>query len=213
MPIINANFVVLDTELTGLDETKDSIISIAGIKMVGKRIKIADCSYNFLAPSCKMNRENILIHGLVPSELEGYTDKKQILRSFLSFLEDSIIVGHFIIIDLAFLKKEVRQHLNISFNPLTIEILFIYRWLIDIKVLPEEFRVNTSLVDIAQSLGIEVKELHNALNDAFITAQIFQRFISYLATVKVFTIDSLLKIGKPIVSGYIGLKQQKQHIY
>lgn len=212
-PIANANFVVVDTELTGLNEGKDSIISIAGIKMIGKRIKIADCSYNLLTPSTTMNRDNILIHGLVPSELEGYTDKKQIFRNFLYFLDDSIIVGHFIIIDLAFLKREIRQHLNVNFNPISIEILFIYRWLIDIKVLPEEFRANTSLVDIAQSLGVEIKEVHNALSDAFITAQIFQKFIGYLATVKIFTIDSLLKIGKPIVSGYIGLKQQKQHIY
>lgn len=212
-PIVNTNFVVIDTELTGLDESKDSIISIAGIKMMGKRIKIGDCTYSLLTPLSSLKRDNVLIHGLVPSELEGYRDKNQILRNFLYFLDDSIIVGHFIIIDLAFLKKEIRQYLNINFNPISIEILFIYRWLIDIKVLPEEFRTNTSLVDIAQSLEIETRGIHNALADAFITAQIFQKLIGYLATVKIFSIDYLLKIGKPIVSGYIGLKQQKQHIY
>lgn len=206
--IHDANFVVVDTELTGLDESRDEIISIAGVKMTGKRIKMGDVFYKLVKPSCPLKRDSILVHGIVSSELEESPHIKQVLQKFLLLFKDSIIVGHFISIDIAFLKKEIRKHLKEDFDPIAIDTLFIYRWLIKTKILSEDFESNISLVDIARSLNIEVKELHDALSDAYITAQVFQKLIVYLGEVKVTTVDTLLKIGKPNVSGYIGLKQQ-----
>ncbi len=208
VPINDAHFVVLDTELTGLDESRDEIVSIAGVRMKGKRIKIDNTFSRLVKPTCQLKREGILIHGIVASELQSSPHIKQVLEEFLEFFRDSIIVGHFIIIDLAFLRREIRRHLGEDFNPIAIDTLFLYRWLVKTKALPEDFLNNTSLWDIAKSMGIEAKEMHNALSDAFITAQIFQKLLVYLAELKILTVDSLHKIGKPNVSGYIGLKHQ-----
>ncbi len=208
VPIRDANFVVVDTELTGLDESRDEIVSIAGVRMRGKRIRIGNTFSRLVKPSCQLKKEGILVHGIVSSELQSSPHIKLVLEEFVEFFRDAIIVGHFIIIDLAFIRREMRRHLKEDFNPIAIDTLFIYRWLVKTKALPQDFINYTSLWDIAKSINIEAKEMHNALSDAYITAQLFQKLIVYLAELKVSTLDALLKIGKPNVSGYIGLKQQ-----
>lgn len=208
LPIYEADFVVIDTELTGLDESRDEIVSIAGVRMKGKKIKLCNVFSRLVKPTCPLKKEGILVHGIVTSELQSSPHIKPVLEEFLEFFRDSIIVGHFIIIDLAFLRREIRRHLKEDFNPIALDTLFIYRWLVKTKAFPEECLNYTSLWDIAKSMNIEAREMHNAMSDAFITAQVFQKLIVYLAELKISTVDSLLKIGKPNVSGYIGLKQQ-----
>ena len=42
MALESARYVVIDTELTGLDEKKDSIVSIGAVRMEGGRIEMGD---------------------------------------------------------------------------------------------------------------------------------------------------------------------------
>jgi DNA polymerase III epsilon subunit-like protein len=57
------------------------------------------------------------------------------------------------------------------------------------------------LYDIVKEFGIPVNGAHNALMDAFITAQLFQRFIPLLARTEVREIGELLRIGSPFKGG------------
>lgn len=50
--------------------------------------------------------------------------------------------------------------------------------------------------DMANKYGIEVKTLHNALYDAYITAQIFQRQIWQLQSYGITTLGDLVRISK-----------------
>lgn len=45
------NYVVVDTELTGLNERRDSIISIGAIKMHGGRIDMGNTFYKLVKPN------------------------------------------------------------------------------------------------------------------------------------------------------------------
>lgn len=194
-PISETNFVVVDTELTGLNEFRDNIIAIGAIKMKGKTIKLGDVFYRTVSPSTKkFRRESIMIHEITPSELEKCPEIKPILREFIKFATDSILVGHCVDIDLAFLKREIKSNIGEIFDPFAIDTLLIYKWLIKKEVLPADFSNKNSLEDIALSLGIEAKDLHDALSDAFITAQVFQKLLVYLSDLKIFTIEELLNI-------------------
>ncbi|GEM_PF-363340 len=190
------NFVVVDTELTGLNEFRDNIIAIGAIKMKGKAIKIGEVFYRTVSPStAKFRKESIMIHEITPSELENCPKIEPILREFLDFSKDSILVGHCLDIDISFLKKEIRNNLNLVFEPFGIDTLLLYKRLIKRGVLPESFQYKNSLEEIALSLDIEAKELHDALSDAFITAQIFQKLLCYLVDLRIFTVGELLSIG------------------
>jgi hypothetical protein len=54
---------------------------------------------------------------------------------------------------------------------------------------------------MAASFDISSNGAHNAVMDAFITAQIFQRFIPWLERSGVMTLGDLLRIGNPEKGG------------
>lgn len=195
-PIGETDFVVVDTELTGLNTFMDNIIAIGAIRMKGRTIKIGDIFYRTVSPSTKkFRKESIMIHEITPSELEKCPEITPILREFIKFFSDSILIGHCVDIDLAFLKREIKSNLGEAFDPFALDTLLIYKWLIKRQILPPEYANKNSLEDIALSLNIEARELHDALSDAFITAQIFQKLLSYLGELKIFTVGELLDIA------------------
>ncbi len=102
-------FVVVDTELTGLNEKEDSIISIGAILMRERSILVGDIFYRILNPQSKLKGESVLIHELTSTELEKCPDTKPILREFLDFVKNRPVVGHFIEIDLNFLKRQIKK--------------------------------------------------------------------------------------------------------
>jgi DNA polymerase-3 subunit epsilon len=54
---------------------------------------------------------------------------------------------------------------------------------------------------MAKSFGIPCEGAHDALADAFITAQLFQRFIPILEEMGIRELDDLLRIGNPGMQG------------
>lgn len=212
--ITETDFVVIDTELTGLNEFKDNIIAIGAIKMKGRTIKIGEVFYRTVSPSTKkFRKESIMIHEITPSELENCPKIEPILREFIKFSQNSLFVGHCIDIDLTFLKREIRDNLREKFDLFGVDTLLIYKWLIKRGVIPQNYSDNVSLEDIALSLFIEAKELHDALSDAFITAQIFQKLLVYLGDLKIFTVGELLDIGCSEESSYQMLIKKESYSF
>lgn len=131
----NKEFVVIDTELTGLDEKNDSIISIGAITMRERSILIGDIFYRILNPQCKPKDKAVLIHKLTSTELEQCPDIKLILKEFIDFIKNRPIVGHFIEIDIKFLRKETSKWLNTGFTPEAIDTYIIFNWLIEREII------------------------------------------------------------------------------
>lgn len=204
-------FVILDTELTGLNEKKDSILSIGAISMKERSILLGEIFYRILNPHCTPRSETVLIHQLTSSDIENCPDIASILREFLSFLKDRTVVGHFIEIDLRFLRNEIKRWLNINFNPDAIDTYIIFNWLIERGMIPKKYKNAKTLQEIAEVFDIKVEKVHDALYDAFITAQIFQREIALCQSISPSWFDFIKKIGKPNVSGYIFGQYEKNY--
>ena len=61
-PITEARYVVVDTELTGLDENRDSIVSIGAVRMTGGRIELGDSFYRLASPRTELSAASVVIH-------------------------------------------------------------------------------------------------------------------------------------------------------
>lgn len=199
--IADAGYVVLDTELTGLNVKNDSIISVGAVRMSGKRINVGDVFYRLVSPSTEMRHESIVVHGITPSDLQEKPPIETVLYELLDFCGSDIIVGHFLSLDMDFINKAIKRVSGAT----------LYNRLIDTYRLHEWIRMNDgafsshyngmseelNLFALARKYKVPISGAHNALNDAYITAQLFQRFLSFLPGLGVRTLSDLLRVGKP----------------
>lgn len=201
LAIGEAFYVVIDTELTGLDLKRDSIISIGAIRMSGTGIDLGKTFHRLVRPSSDMKPESIVIHGITPSELMQGSPLQEVLSEFLNFLSGDIIVGHFISLDMHILNREIKRIYGYKIQNPCIDTNAIYRWIKEngdsFSRHYEDAGMGNNLFSIAREFAIPVQEAHNALSDAFMAAQIFQRFLRILPGLGVRRVKELLRIGRP----------------
>lgn len=203
------NYVVLDTELTGLDKKQDSIVSFGAVKMSGASIRLGETYYRLVKPRSKMNHTSVVIHEITPSEVDQKPSVETVLPEFLAFCGTAVLVGHFLSIDLGFINREMKRTRKAPLvNPVldTWKIVEWLRWNSSASSAHSFSAKDFELYEIARSLGIPVQGAHNALMDAFMTAQVFQRLIPRLSASGIRTLGEALRVGdpdkKPLLNGH-----------
>ncbi len=203
-PITDVRYVVVDTELTGLDASRDSIVSIGAVRMTGGKIDIGDTFYRLVSPRTELTAASVVIHEITPSDVVLSPVIGPVLEEFLEFCGADVLVGHFISIDLAFLNREMKRLRNAAIRNRVVDTFSIYEWLRKRGKSRDCFATPLTgcrLYDIARCFGVPVNGAHNAIMDAYATAQLFQRFLPLLAEAGAGNIGDLLKIGKPFEGG------------
>jgi len=196
------DIVVLDTELTGLNVNRDSIVSIGALRMKGGSIDVGNGFYRLISPRTPMSRQSILVHGITPSEALVSKGIDQVLPELMQFIGDAVIAGHFVSLDMSFINREVCGMKGHGLDNPVIDTARIYEWIrkcTDNSCAYHEAGVeDLSLAALARKYGIDCCGMHNALQDAYVTAQLLQRFIrKYLPAAGTSTLGDLLKAGAP----------------
>ena len=191
-------YVVIDTELTSLDSVSNRILSVGAIVMDGSKVRMGEQFYRVVNPGVAVPSETIVIHGLRPVDVAQGLAPAHAVQEFLSFAEGAVIVGHFVGIDLAALRKELPPMSN-GLNLPALDTARIQRWL-DQRAAHHEDRGHhvekVDLASLAGRYGLEVHDAHHALYDAFLTAQLWQRLMHALALAGVKTLGQAVRVGK-----------------
>ena len=193
-------FTVLDTELTGLDDRRDDLVAIGAVRMVGGRLHLGGTFHELVKPGAPLPGRTVVIHGIMPSEVEAKPAIDAVLPAFLDYVGETVLVGHCLALDLAFLNREARRLTGAPLRNPRVDTLSLYGWLR--SRLPDHPGFQTpipelSLFRLAEAFGIPVEAAHSALGDAYVTAQLFQRFLPLLAEAGVTHLASLLRLGDP----------------
>lgn len=200
-PVEQASYVVFDTELTGLKPRKDSIVSIGAIRMTGGTISLGETYYRIVEPRTSLTGKSVVVHGITPTEAAEWPGIETLLPEFLAFCGNSILVGHVVSIDLSFINKDMKRMYGHSIANPAVDTVAIYQW-----IQKQEQKTcayfagspdDTGLYALARCYGVSTGEAHNALGDAYVTAQLFQRFLGMLPQHGVRTLEDLLRIGRP----------------
>jgi len=203
-PITDVRYVVVDTELTGLDENRDSIVSIGAARMTGGKIDIGNTFYRLVSPRTELTAASVVIHEITPSDVVLSPAIEPVLEEFLEFCGADVLVGHFISIDLAFLNREMKRLRKATLRNRVVDTFSVYEWLRKRGRSRDCFATPLAgyrLYDIARCFDVPVNSAHNAIMDAYATAQLFQRFLPLLAEAGAGNIGDLLKIGIPFEGG------------
>jgi DNA polymerase-3 subunit epsilon len=190
-------YAVLDTEFTSLNERSNRLLSVGVVAMEGSSIRMGEQFYRVLNPGVDVPAKTVLVHKLRPSDIERGESPVQVLAELHDQLAGAVLVGHFARIDVDILRKEMRVVGQVLENPYVCTAQ-VHRWLLRQGRYSEDLFHRMENVDLASLAGIydiEVREAHHALDDAFVTARLWQKQIHQLESHGVRTLEKLLKIG------------------
>ena len=95
--------IVLDTETTGLDYTKEKMVEFAGIRLENGKVK--DKFQTLINPKQHIRKSSIAIHGITQDMVEDAPTENDVMPKILEFIGDYPIVAHNAIFDYTFLNE------------------------------------------------------------------------------------------------------------
>lgn len=165
------NIIVFDVESTGVDVTEDEIIQIAAIKL-NKNGEVVDKFEKFLKNK-KPVKDSYYVHGFSDEMLQRIgEDKEKVLKEFVEYSNDSIIVGHNVQYDINILCSELeRSNLGKPKFKTFYDTLDIYR-----RFYPGN--INYKLENLSKVYDTKHKPSHDAMDDIIATGELLVRAIN-----------------------------------
>ncbi len=200
MPLESYTYVSLDTELTGLNPRRDAIVSIGAVRIKGLQVVLGDNFFSYVHPKRSMPRDSTLIHQITPGQIENAPSLKSVLPDLVEYCEGSLLVGHFVSLDMSFINRASKRLLGGSLkNPCvdTMRVAEAYQQFQRMSYY-EQFDLGMSynLTDLCKRYGLPLFEKHDALEDAMQTAFLFVFLVKRLRTVGCETLKDLYNVGR-----------------
>ncbi len=154
--------VAVDLETTGLDRENDAIIEIGAVRFRGQRNEAE--WHSLINPGRRISPKITQITGINDAMVRNAPNIHDVIDDLIEFIGEQPILGHNVRFDLAFLKR----HHNFQYNDIidTYEIASV--------LFPTAGRYNLGI--LARELGILIPATHRALDDARVTAAVYQHF-------------------------------------
>jgi len=169
MPL-DGDFVVFDIETTGLKARFHELIEIAGVKVSGG--KIVERFSEFVKPEAEILPHITELTRITNEMVSGADCAENVLKRFVEFAKGCVLVAHNANFDVGFLKRYAEKF-GIPFDFCYVDTLGLSRKLVtNIK--------RHRLDRVAKALGIPFEGHHRAINDAEVTAKIFNVFADSL---------------------------------
>jgi len=167
--------------------------------MDGSTIHAGRTFYRLIRPPKPVSAKSVIVHGITPDDLLEEAAAKDVMPEFLSFITDSVLVGHFVSIDVGFVNRFLKRTYGVSLRNPAIDTRRLHEWLYEHS---PEFRRHfgggtdkSDLFTVASRYGVEVAAAHDALMDAYLTAQLFQRLLHFAGTAGITNLSELKDVG------------------
>ena len=187
-PLAAAVWAVVDCETSGLDAKKDRLLSVAAIEVAQDRVVPARSYSALLRQETPSDAGNILVHGIGGEAQLGGRSAQEVLPELAAFLDDAIPVAFHAPFDKAILERAfARAGMKAARR----------RWL-DLATLAPVFfpdRKATDLDSWLAAFGIECTTRHDALSDAYATAQLLLVALEKARREGVATAEALLRLS------------------
>ncbi len=193
-------FVVFDTELTGLNRRRDEIVSIAAIRIKGMRITLDDSFHSLVCTKKRLIGEGTCIHRITPEQIRRAPAPEAVLPEFFDFCRDSVLIGHLPELDFSFLNRVSRRVMGgVLHNP-CLDTMALARTLWKLRQkkrlepLPKIGSFN--LIELSVACRLPVFTSHDALGDALQTACLFLYLVERLKNLGLTTFKDFYRVGR-----------------
>jgi DNA polymerase III subunit epsilon len=185
-------FVVFDTETTGLDTLNDKILSIGAVTIAHGEIQVANSFECYIHQSFTEN-PSIAIHGIMPHNHYTKLNEAEAIEQFLAYIQDKILIGHHVGFDIAILNQAIQKILPDKLKNYAFDTAMLYHRLkypLQQSYSPAE---DYTLDALSGQFNISISDRHTAAGDAFITAILFLKLLDRLQKQGVTTLRKLMR--------------------
>jgi DNA polymerase III subunit epsilon len=171
LPHADARYVVVDTETTGLNTRTDTLLSIGAVAFSNGAVEVSDSFSATLRPEKAYHGESVLIHGLGGDAQLAGGEPVAALADFLRYAGKAPLVAFHAPFDEVMIKRALDKHLGLTFRR---------KWVDLAELCPIVFQKGfESLDEWLGYFGIDNPARHDALGDAFATAQLLQVLLAH----------------------------------
>ncbi len=183
--ISKATFVVVDVETTGMSAVDDRITEIAMMKVQDGTL--VDEFSTLVNPLLTIPAFITSMTGIDNLMVQNAPPAREVVPFIAEFLGDAIFVAHNAAFDWGFVTHTARRERGIE-----LENQRLCTVKLSSRILPH--LPSKSLGPVAQHLDITIPERHRASGDAYATALVLVKFLSYLQKKEGFkTVEEVLK--------------------
>lgn len=161
-------FVVFDIETTGLNSHFNKIIEIGAVKI--KSGRIIDRYSQLINPGISIPYHITEITSITNEQVANQPKIDEVIGKFVDFIGDAVLVAHNAPFDMGFIKRDIKEYLNIDLENSVIDTLQMARDLFP------DFK-KYGLGDLNKSLGLALEKHHRAVDDSQATANMFIIFL------------------------------------
>ncbi len=148
--------IVLDTETTGLDYTREKLVEFAAVRLENGKIK--DKFQTLINPQQHIRKSSIAIHGITPEMVEDAPTEEDVIPQILEFIGEYPIVAHNAIFDYSFLNEASKR---VTGNELKNERIDTQQMFKEIYPDLEAHGLNA----LTEKFNVELKDHHRAMGD------------------------------------------------
>jgi DNA polymerase-3 subunit epsilon len=196
--ISDADFVVFDTETTGLKAAKgDRILSLSAIRIKGGRIDLSDLFHELVNPGRDIPSETATVHEILPRMVAEKPLFKEVLPAFLEYIGSSALVAHHAWLDMTFLNGEMLRRFGFPVQNPVLDTVVLGRALLagrkrPMQGVPDQ---DSSLSALAARYQVRIEERHSSFGDALATALIFQKMLKEAQQSGIARLKDLLRLS------------------
>jgi len=199
-PLAEYTFVVCDTELTGFDRKRDEIVSIGAVLIRDLQIDLGATFHQYIRPRNIEHTQATLIHRITPQQLAQAPPLADVLPAFVEFAGSSLMVGHFLALDMDFLNRAARKVLGGTLSNPGIDTMRMaqgYQRVLTGNFQEEEDRsCSYVLEDLAKAYHLPMFKAHDAFEDAMQTAYLFLFLLKKFRKGGLLTLKDIYQAGR-----------------
>ena len=186
-PLADVTFCVLDLETTGGNRVDDLITEVGAVKVRGG--EFLGTFQTLVNPGRAIPPQITMLTGLTDALVAPAPRIEAVLPSLLEFLRGTILVGHNIGFDVAFLRAAFERAGHPRFDPVLVDTVALARRLVRDEV--PDCRLGT----LATRFRLDHKPTHRALDDALATTDLLHLLIERASGLGVLGLDDLTSLA------------------
>lgn len=187
-PLCDVTFVVLDLETTGGSPASCEITEIGAVKMRGG--ETLGTFQTLVNPGLAIPPSITFLTGITEAMVMPAPRVEAVLTAFSAFVGGTVIVGHNVRFDLAFLGAAMDRHGHPRFSNVVVDTCALARRLVRDEV------PNCKLHTLAAHFRVGHRPTHRALDDALATAEVLHALLERAGSLGVLGLEDLIALPR-----------------